>query len=479
QQGQFDRNIYEQVLAQNNLTGAQFETMQRNDLLRAQLTSAVGSGITPPKELVDTLYRSRAERRVAQLVTVPASIAVDPGQPSAQQLDAFWKSHPELFQAPERRSFTVASLRPEDVAKDVKVTDEQLKQHYDQYPDEFRTPEERQVQQMLLPDEATAKTAEDALRQGKTFDTVAKQVAKMSDPASLDLGLVKRKDLPPELASAAFSLKAGEVSQPIKSAFGWHILRVSKIQAASGQTFDQVKDKLRQQLAKDAAANKVADLANNIDDAVAGGANFDEVVKKFGLKTTTATQVGSDGKDAKGTALDLGDDHDAILKTAFGTQAGQMSPLQDDGHNGYYIVKVDKVTPAETQPLAQVHDPAVTDWQAAQRKDELQKIADGLAHQVNAGQSLKDAAAARKLTATTSPVLQRTSGDASVPPSLVAQIFSAKKGAAVSEAVPDGIIVAQVQSIEPADPKADPTAVTQLSDELAQTMQGDVLTEYD
>jgi hypothetical protein len=126
-----------------------------------------------------------------------------------------------------------------------------------------------------------------------------------------------------------------------------------------------------------------------------------------------------------------------------------------------------------------VHDKVVSLWQADQKKEELKKLADQIVQEVKGGKSLKDAAAARKLAVTTTPALQRTGGDPSVPPALVAAIFGAKKGDAVSAEAGDNYAVAEVQSIEPADPAKDPAAVKQLSDFLANSMRNDLLGSFD
>ncbi|HXQ50973.1 MAG TPA: SurA N-terminal domain-containing protein [Stellaceae bacterium] len=478
QAGAFDRRVYAQVLLANQMSEPQFEALQRGALLKAQLQGALAAGITPPGALVDALYRARAERRIADMVTLPASAAGAIPAPTESQIDEFYRAHQDRFQAPERRSFKVAMLRLDDVAAGIELSDDQLKEEFQKRQGEFHTPEQRQVLQMLLPDEATAKVAAEQLAAGSDFDVVAKTVAKMDDPAALDLGWVKHDDLPEDLANAVFDLKEGTNSAPVNSTFGWHILHVSGIRPGEDKTFDQVKDSLKKEVARDRAADHMADMANSLDDAIAGGAGFDDVAKKFALKTATAADVDAEGKTAAGTAIDLPEGRDAILKTAFGTDRGQTSALSEMGDDGYYMVQVEAVTPAAAKPLAEVHDEAAQAWLADARQQALQKVADTIAQEVNGGRSLKDAAASRKLAVTTTPPLQRTGGDDKVPPSLVAKLFDAKPGAAVTEEAGDSVIVAQLGGVEPADPAQDQSAVKQLSQELGTVMQSDVLSEY-
>jgi peptidyl-prolyl cis-trans isomerase D len=479
QAGQFDRNIYNQVLTANHLTDPQFEAIQRGELLKAQLASALADGMTPPKALVDTLYRARAERRVADLLTLPASAAGAVPAPTEAQIDEFYRAHQDRFQAPERRSFKVAMLRLDDLAAGIAVSDDDLKAEYAKRQDEFHIPEQRQIQQMLLADEATAKAAEAQLVSGKDFVAVAKAVAGMDDPSALDLGWVKPSDLPPDLADAAFAVAKGNVTAPIKSTFGWHILRINDIKPAEDQPFDQVKDKLKLEVARDRASDHMADVANSMDDAIAGGAGFADLAKKFSLKTLAVADVDSDGKDEAGKAADLPEAPQAVLKTAFATDSGQTSSLAELGEVGYFLVQVDKVTPAAVKPLAEVHDEAARLWQDDARQQALQKAADAIVAEVNAGKSLKDVAAARKLAVTTSPPLQRTGGDAKTPPALVAKLFDAKPGAAVSETSGDSVTIAQLATIEPADPAKDENAVNTLARQLGGVMQTDIQSEYD
>ena len=477
QAGAFDRNLYTQLLAANHMTEAQFEARLRTDMLRNQLTGALTDGLTPPRELADTLYRARAEKRVADIVTLPPSAGGPVPQPTEEQVADYYKAHSDDFRAPERRSFRLAYLRIDDIAAGITYADDQLQKEFQTRQDEFHIPEQRHVLQMVLGDEAKAKEAETQLAAGKDFTAVATELAK-ADASSVDLGWVAREELPPDLAQPAFDLKEGESTKPVHTSFGWHIIRVTGIKPGGDQTFEEVKDKLRLELAREKASDSITDSANHIDDALAGGASFDDVVKRFALKTAEFSDVTSDGKKPDGTPADVPQPGAPILHAAFDTESGQMSPLSEIGNDGYFFVAVDKVTPSVISPLADVHAQVVGAWQAEARRQGQTKLADEFADAAKKGASLRQLAEAHKLTVTTSDPLQRDAKSDLVPAALLAKLFGAQQGEVVSEPAGDAMIVAQLTSIEPADPNKDPAGVSKLIQSLAPVLQGDALNEY-
>jgi peptidyl-prolyl cis-trans isomerase D len=477
--GKFDPLLFANAAAQQRMTEAQYWEMLRDNMVHNHLAEALSEGVTPPRAEVDALYSARAEHRVADYVVIPPTAIGTLPAPTEDELAKFYDSHKEHFRVPELRSFTIGLLRVDDIAASLAIPDDKLEADYKARMDEFHTPEQRELQQMVLPDEAKAKEAAAQLATGKDFATVAKDIGGL-DASTLDLGWITRtdKEVPAQLLDAAFALPAGGTTEPIQTAFGWHIVRVAEIRPETTQSFEDVKAKLRDEAAHDQAADQISKTANAIDDAVAGGASFADVADKFALKTQTVSGVAANGDDADGKAVELPQPGDAILKAAFSTEEGQTSPLAELGDTGYFLVKVDKKQPSAIKPLTEVHDQVVQQWQAEQREAALARLADDMVKEIAGGKSVKDVAAAHKLTFATSAPLLRTGGDAKVPPALVAKLFSAKLNGAASAPSADGQVVAELTAIQPADPAKDATAVKQLSDQLGRDMTTDVFTEY-
>ncbi len=474
--GSFDRGLFNAVLAQNHLSEDQFIALMRRDIPRSDLVQAVTLGATPPQLMVDVLYRYRNEKRIADIVALPISGAGDVGQPSEAELTAFYDAHQDLFRAPEYRGFTLASLSPSDIAQGIEIPEAKLKEEYDQRQDEFQLPEQREVQQILAPSEEKAKEAEAALAAGKDWSEIATTIAGQ-DPETIDLGLMKREEMPHVLADIAFDLPLNKPSEPVKTPLGWHILRVVKIEPAQNQTFEQAKPKLEAELAHEEAEDRIYKVANKVDDALAGGATLDDAAAKFGLKATVIAAADVGGHDPEGKPITLPLPSDEVLKLVFATDAGQTSRVTESPDGSIFAVLVSKVTPPAVKPLTEVKDQAIAAWQTEKRGEAVAKTADELAAAVKGDTRLAAAAAEKGLKVTTSPPLSRRPGpDTAVPAALVAKLFAAKPGEVVTAADASGSYVAQLDEVQtPEAPSQTQTA--NLSRELTQGMRVDLETE--
>lgn len=474
--GQFDRNVYLQVLQANQMTDQQYESLLRTDIVRNRIVATVTDGAGAPAPLVDALWQSRGERRIATAILVPPSAIGALPTPDAATLEKFYEAHKDNFMVPERRGFTVALIDPSQYMAGIKIPDDQLKAAYDKRQDEFVEPEKRDLQQILVPDEAKAKAAAAAIAGGKDFAAVAK--ANGENAAAMNLGALTSADMPGDLGKAVFALKAGAVTAPIRDSFGWHIVKVVSVTPEKTASFDSVKGKIANEMAQAQAADQVAKTANSVDDALAGGASLKDVVAKFGLKTIVVAGVDAEGHDASGKEVKL--PASTIVKTAFATSIGQPSDLKELPDQGYYMVAVDKVAPAAPQPLAQIRDKVMAAWQADERATRLAKLGEDYANAVNKGQKLDDLAALHGLKPFTSQPLSRDEASKELPPNVTAKLFAAKPGQAVTGAAGDkGVVVATVIKVLPPDPAKAAEQKQAIAREIEQNTKGDLLSQYE
>ncbi|MGE5268975.1 MAG: peptidyl-prolyl cis-trans isomerase [Thiohalocapsa sp.] len=470
--GQFDRQRFAQLLAMNRMSEDQLVARLRRDIPRGEMLQAITAGATAPRPVIETLYRYRNEKRVADIVEVPAASVSGVGTPSDADLEKFYKANPDLFRAPEFRALTVASLSPADVQDSAEIPEDKLRQQYDQHKDEFATPEQREIQQLLAPSEDKAKQAEAEIAAGKDWTAVAKELGQ--DPDTVDLGLLNRQEIPHELGDVAFELPPDKASEPVKSPAGWHILRVVKIEPATTQSFAEAKPKIEKALKLREATDRLDKVANQADDALAGGANLAEVAGKFGLTATPIAAVDDSGHDPDGKPVQLPVAPDQVLKAAFATKEGDTSRIIDTDNGAIFAVHVDKVTPPQVRPLADVKDKAIAAWQADEKQQKAAKEAADLKAAVTPDVTLAKAAGDKGLTLLAAvPMSRHPAPGQKVPPALVAKLFAAKPGDVVTADAETGAYVAQLKEVQ--SPETVPEAeAKQLETQLAEQQKAEI-----
>jgi peptidyl-prolyl cis-trans isomerase D len=475
--GRFDRRLFAQALMMNRMSEDELVARLRQEIPRNALLQAITTGVEAPRPVVETLYRHRNEKRTADIVSFPVSAVADIGQPSESDLSQFYEAHPDLFRAPEYRGFTLASLAPADLKQTAAIPEEKLRTEYEERKDSFVVPEQREIQQILAPTEEKAKAAETALAGGKDFREVATEIAGMK-PDAIDLGLLNRKEIPHELGDVAFELPLDEPSTPIKTPLGYHILRVVKIEPGKTQTFEEAKPTLAAELQAREAADRIADIANQADDALAGGAKLADLQAKFGFRLTPVAAIDQGGLDPSGNRILLPVPGEEVLKTVFATAEGETTRVTDMQDGAIFVVHIDKVTPPTVRPLADVKDKAIAAWQVEQKQQQAAKQAETVAAAVTQGEPLAKLAAEKGLTLLPATALSRTPQPGQpVPAALVEKLFAAKPGEVVHVADDAGGYAAQLKEIQVPETVPEGEAA-RLQQRLAGEMRVDIAGEF-
>lgn len=481
EQGQFDRNRFAAYLQQLGMSeDGYIETLRRN-LLINQIYGAIAAGANPPQQLVDAVYGYRNEKRITDSVLITnASIPLPPA-PDDATLEKYLKEHADQYQAPEYRKLTILRLRPEALAAGIKITDDQVTQYFNAHKDDYAVPEKRAFLIFSLPDEAAAKAAADEIAKGGDFAAIAKK-ATGQDPANT--GLVARNGLLPEMAQPAFSAADGAVVGPVKTVLGWQVAKVTKIVPGKPAVLADIHDQIAKQLAAQQASDDIVSLANKLDDTLAGGASLEDAAKTLGVPIQSVADVARSGEAPDGKPIADLVSTPQLLPTAFATDTGQTSSVTEDGTGGYFILRVDQITPPALRPLDQVRTKLIADWQADQRDKAAAEKAKQIMDRVKAGEDLKTVAQSMGLTVKRSLAFTRAQGDpiADIPASLAALVFDLKKGEAATapneQPANPGHVVAVLVDVQQANPGSDPTAVKQLTAEIGQSLGDDLLAQF-
>jgi peptidyl-prolyl cis-trans isomerase D len=250
--GKFDEKQYKAFLSSQRISSAEFVSRVKNSLIMGQVQDSVISSSFATDYDIENFFKIQNQQRDVDYITV--TIPTLNEQPSDADITSYYQQHQAQYQTPEQLSIEYLELSLPELAKKVAVTDEKLKAFYEEQKDTFTTPERRKISHILFTvnDKVDDKTAlEKALKAkqdlaSKDFATVAKEVSddKVTAKTGGDLGLFNAGTMEKPFEDAVVTLKAGEVSNPVKSKFGYHLIKVTELTSGGVKPFDSVKEEV-------------------------------------------------------------------------------------------------------------------------------------------------------------------------------------------------------------------------------------------
>ena len=370
------------VLRSQGRSPLEIETLFARDVKLRQLNSALNlSSFATASEAKQIRALTRQQRELAWL-TLPAEKYASQATPDDAALKSYYDAHKSAYMTPETVSLRYVEISLNALASKVGADDAQLKTYYDDQkaktPDRFTQPERRRVSHILLPvanpaeDAAVKAKAEGILKRaqaGEDFSKLAKEFSQ--DPGSAaqggDLGWSERKVWVAPFGDAAYSMKVDEIRGPVKTQFGYHILKLVGIEPSSVKTFEQSKAELETEYRR----NEAEKLFNNAQDQLADAAlqnttDIDVVARKAGLTVLDiATFSRLDGGGALGKVP-------AVIEAAFSQDVldGRLSQIVEvEKGRGVVLRATDHKVPQQ-KPLEAVRTEVLAAWKK-QRGAEL------------------------------------------------------------------------------------------------------------
>ena len=436
--GEFDREAYAEVLQRNNLKEADFETSLREDSARRILQEAVLTGVTAPQAYAKVLVGYLAETRDFSWARLTQDILVSAvPEPSEEDLVAYHSENPDGFTTLAAKSISYIWLTPAMLADAIEIEERDLRAAYEARSDEFIQLPSRLVERVIFPSQEMAENAMAAITdQATTFEEVVENRGLTLQ--DVDLGDMTEEELG-EAGPVVFSLQEPGVIGPAQTDLGPALFRVNAILDGNVQSFDAVRAELELDVALDRAVSQIADIAEQVDDLLAGGATLEDVAAETDLQLATVNwHVQSEGGIS---------DYEEFQTAAAAVTADDFPALKSLSDNGIFALRLDGQLPAELQPLASVRDAAVESWTAQQVQQQLLAMAERIAPQV----SLDAPLASFGLTENLQDDMNRSDSVDGTPPALVMTAFETEPGRAAVLDADDGVIIVIPRAIHVAD----------------------------
>ncbi len=383
--GAFDQQRYEALLRAQRLTPAQFEQDYKLEVLKHKLYALVTKTAQATPEQARSIYDWQRETARIKYLKVNTADFMAQAEVTENQVQKFYQDNLDKFQKPLTASFEYIAFTPQQLAALQQVSDEELQAYYDAHKESFQQEEQVRARHILIALDETASPAEvkkaekkikgilAQARSGKNFAKLAEKYSEgPSAPSGGDLGWFGRGAMVPAFEKAAFALKKGKVSDPVRTQFGLHIIQVEDRKDAKVLSFDEVKDDIKDMIAQDKASDRVSDLLDDSMDRLFSGMSLADIAKELKLDVAKTPLVSAaQVQQVFGMSPDT-------AETLFAAAKGESpkTPLSIQG--GYLLaVKLDE-NPAAPLAIEKVREFIVTEL----KKQEAAKLAEAKAGEV-------------------------------------------------------------------------------------------------
>jgi peptidyl-prolyl cis-trans isomerase D len=280
--GKFDPATYQSALRRAGYTDLQFEEQMRQQNEVYQVRNGFTASAIETKAQIDRLLALRDQKRGFEYLVLKPDHYLQTVKVSPEEVESYYKSNQERFRTPEQVRIEYLTLSVTALAKEMKPSEDELRAAYEGDRSRFVTPEERRASHILIAvpkgaskeDEKAAlekaQALEAKLKAGADFATLAREQSDDSVSAKKggDLGFVDRGMMDPAFEAALFKLAQGDVSAPVRSAFGYHIIKLTEIRPSTQKPFEEVRDQIARDLARKQAEERFIEQSDTFRDLV-------------------------------------------------------------------------------------------------------------------------------------------------------------------------------------------------------------------
>jgi peptidyl-prolyl cis-trans isomerase D len=484
--GEFSEQAYQQFLQQQHLTDGGVRQIISGDLLQRLMITPIVANARVPVGMASPYASLLLEAREGDAAIVPADAFKAGLKPTDAQVQQYYTANRSRYMIPEQRALRIARIGPEQVAN-VTASDQEIAKYYNDNKATYGASETRSLSQVVVPDQASANGIAQRAKGGATLAAAAAPagsnaaVTSLTDQSQQSYAGVAGN----AAATAVFAAPSGAVVGPIKTAFGWAVVKVDSVKKVTGKTLDQARAEIAAKLNTDKRKGAIEDLVAKVQDSLDNGSNFTEAVGAAKLPVTTTPLITANGTSRTDSSYKLPPELAPVLKSGFAIEPNdEPEVVALTGDQGYAVVSPSQVVPSAPAPLASIHDQVAGDWINDQALQRARSAADQIAAKAGGNVSLADAIksagvaipAPRPIAARR---IQISDAQGNVAPALKL-LFTTGVGKSKMAANPQGggYFIVKTDKITPGNAMISPGLIGQVQNELNQASAADYAQEF-
>ena len=384
--GQFNSDRFVAAVRNMGMGVGEFREAMRKQYVVNQIRAGIAQSGLVAGENARQLLQIQNQTRSFRVLNIPASAVADTVSVSEADVKAFYDENLAAFQQPERVDAAYITLSLGALADGIEIGDDELQAYYEQRAADLAS-EERRASHILIEDgsdaDETMATIKERLAAGESFADLAKEysIDTVSAEDGGDLGYAGRGIYAEPFEKALFALKKGEVSEPVRTSFGVHLIRLDDVRESEVPPLSEMKDQLRRELAREKAREQFAEVRAELADSAYSADDLAGPAEELGLEVREANGVTRDGGQAPF-------DHAGLVRQLFSEdvlEAGYNTELIDVGDDVSVVARVREHYDAEQLPLEQVSDQIRATLEQRKTREALSERADTIVADLKSG----------------------------------------------------------------------------------------------
>ena len=366
QLGQFNQEQFQYTLRQLGMDEKEYLEQLSKALLREQVYNIFYLKNKVPSLISEIYYKIKNEERNVKAISFSANNYIGIKKNVTEELiNRHFEEFKNDYLFPENRSFTIMSIKPDDIIDSIKIEEEQIKREYDYYPEKYIQSETRQVFLVNLGSREEAQDLFNKITDTNQFLQLASSFTQ-KEPGDLDLGFVAINDLPESLGQKVFNANLLTLYGPEETPFGWRLYLVNNIKEGNELQYSDVKDKIAEELKINIAIDKIYDLGNTFYDEIASGASITEAAESINAGIKIFNKINKNGTNFEGNIIENLPPYPELLETVFTTNLDEISNLISSIGNTLFAVQINQIDYSRQKNITESREDIIKDIETAE-----------------------------------------------------------------------------------------------------------------
>jgi len=359
----FDNEKFKNFLAQKGFNEEKYVKEVANELSANIVIQSLTMSAPIDYDFAIELEKFNQQQRVADIVSINTKNLPTREKITDQEIEKFYNENKQNYTVPELRKVSYIKISTADFSNKFEIAESEIKSEYENNKEKYSSPELRDIYHVVFEKKEQAeefiekfKTSEDKTKSQQNFVNLAKELAKKS-LKEITLNKTSQSQLTPELSTPVFQLLTNEISQPIQSSLGYHVVLLNKIYQPSLKPLEQVRKEIFTKINNEKKEKFVEQKINEINDTFLTSNSLSDALKKLNLKSSiNSLTIDSSGRNDKGQAIFEILNLNNFSENTFSLKENQISKLINISSNEFYTLQLEKILPSRTRNLDEVKD---------------------------------------------------------------------------------------------------------------------------